>query len=65
MTPQRIKDLRRLNAMADKIDQNEAYFQDRHGDPRPDSVRTELLKDAAALRRVVEHVSKATAKGAA
>ena len=60
-----LKDLRRLSAMADKIDQDEAYFQERHGDPAPDSVRANLVKDAEALRWVADYAGKAIAKGAA
>lgn len=51
------KDLRRLKAIAEKIKRDEAYFQGRHGDPRPDSVRIGLMEDAAALLRVVDCVS--------
>lgn len=51
--------------MADKINRDEAYFQDRHGDPAPGSVRENLLKDADALRRVADYAGKAIAKGAA
>lgn len=59
------QDIRRLRAMADKINRDEAYFQDRHGDPAPGSVRENLLKDADALRRVADYAGKAIAKGAA
>jgi hypothetical protein len=52
------KDLLRLKAVAAHIEKNERYFQGRHGDPAPGSVRVSLVADAAAIRRVLAFVDE-------
>ena len=51
------KDLRSLRALADKIEQDDRYFQDRYGDPEPGSVRISNMADAKAIRAVLSFVS--------
>ena len=51
------KDLRRLQRIAEKIEQNEQYFQERHGDAVPGSVRVPHLMDAKAIRAVLSFVA--------
>jgi len=54
-------DVRRLSAMAERIERNERYFQARHGDAAPDSLRLSWREDAAALRRIIQHLKKGKA----
>ncbi|NCC29001.1 MAG: hypothetical protein EOM22_12885 [Gammaproteobacteria bacterium] len=58
LTPALSKALRRLRKMADRLDRDEAYFQTRHGDPDPGSVRVSSRLDAEALRSVLAHFSE-------
>jgi hypothetical protein len=53
--------VRRLSAMAERIERNERYFQGRHGDPAPDSLRLSWREDAAAIRRIIQLLKKGRA----
>lgn len=51
------KDLRRLRALAEKIDRDEAYYLSRHGEPEAGSPRITSIDNAKAIRAVLAFVA--------
>lgn len=51
-------DLKRLQKLAERIDRDERYFKEIHGDPAPESVRLSHIADAEAIRRVLAWVAE-------